>query len=457
MLPRYRRPSEPMTTGKTVTPTGGVARPVMNEAVVVTLICRAPASKAAPVPVTPTRVLPFFMTTPVPSEATIASPHDKPAPPRSVGTPLSSHGTIHLAEVAPGKWRARARHRFDDGKLRQVERFASSKAKAQAKLREALTTIQASAAVDVKRETRIRDLGERALLAKAGRAPRTVETYERAVRRVIVPRIGDLSVSEATPERLQRFIDAVTAEVGAGTAKTARAVLSGMLGLATRSDALRHNPVRELASIEAKAEGATAVPLEELAGLLEKVRGDERSRQLDLVDLVEFVAGTGVRISEACGLAWEDVDLAAGTASIRANAVRATGRGVIRQAHTKTDAGTRRIRLPGSVVGILGDRRVRGGPNPHGLVFPTVLGNLRDPRNTARDWAQARARLDIGDYTFHSFRKTVATALDQARLSPRDIAEYLGHADPSLTMGTYMSKTVGGRRAADAMDAVLGT
>lgn len=203
------------------------------------------------------------------------------------------------------------------------------------------------------------------------------------------------------------------------------------------------------------AVGATPVPLDELADILAKLRSDQRAHDLDLVDLVEFVAGTGVRISEACGLAWGDVDLGAGTATIRANAVRATGRGVIRQTHTKTDAGTRRIRLPGSVLGILGDRRVRGGPNPHGLVFPTILGNLRDPRNTARDWAQARVRLGIGDYSFHSFRKTVATALDQAGLTARDIAEYLGHADPSLTMGTYMSKTVGGTRAADALDAVL--
>lgn len=84
------------------------------------------------------------------------------------------------------------------------------------------------------------------------------------------------------------------------------------------------------------------------------------------------------------------------------------------------------------------------------------MGNLRDPRNTSRDWAEARARLGIRDYSFHSFRKTVATALDQAGLTPRDIAAYLGHADPSLTMGTDMSKTVGGSRAADAIDAVLG-
>ncbi len=370
-------------------------------------------------------------------------------------------GRRRLVTIPPGDvpsrhdhWRARTRYRFPPGKLKQIERFGTSPAKAEASLKLALVSIQESEAVDIKRETNLRDLSDRFL--KTGRAPRTVDTYAQSIRKIIVPRIGDLSVSEATPERLQRFLDAVTEEHGPGSAKTARAVLSGMLGLATRSDALRHNPVRELAPLERKPEGAKPIPLDELAGLLAKVRADERLKQLDLVDLVEFVAGTGARISEACALSWEDVDLEAGTATIRANALRATGKGVIRQEHTKTDAGARPIRLPGAVLGILGDRRVRGGPNLHGLVFPTALGNLRDPRNTARDWAQARTRLELGDYTFHSFRKTVATALDQAGLSPRDIAEYLGHADPSLTMGTYMSKTVGGPKAANALDSVLG-
>ncbi|MDR6868163.1 integrase [Microbacterium resistens] len=337
-----------------------------------------------------------------------------------------------------------------------MERFSTSRAKAETALKKALAEIMAAAPGDLKRETRLRDLGERFLKAKASRAPRTVDTYRHSVEKVITPRIGDLSVAEATPERLQRFLDAVTAEHGHGTAKTARAVLSGMMGLAARSDAIQHNPVRELAPLERKAEGATPIPLADLAGLLSKVRADKRLIDLDMVDLIDFIAGTGVRISEACSLAWDDVDLAACTVSIRSNAVRAKGKGVIRQPHSKTDAGTRRLRIPSSLLGILGDRRVRGGPNPLGLVFPTVLGNLRDPRNTARDWAQARERLQFPAYTFHSFRKTVATALDQAGLSPRDIAEYLGHADPSLTMGTYMSKTVGGDRASTALDAVLG-
>lgn len=229
-----------------------------------------------------------------------------------------------------------------------------------------------------------------------------------------------------------------------------------MMGLAARSDAVRQNPVRELALPPKKAKGATPVPLDELAGLLDAVREDERSQELDLVDVVEFVAGTGVRISEALALKWEDVDLGAGTVSITANAVRATGRGVIRQEHSKTEAGERRIAVPGAVVGILGDRRVRGGPNPHALVFPTALGNLRDPRNTARDWALARGRLRLPDYTFHSFRKTVATALDQAGLSPPRHRRVSRTCRPVAGDGVYMSKTVSGSKAASALDAVMG-
>jgi len=88
-------------------------------------------------------------------------------------------------------------------------------------------------------------------------------------------------------------------------------------------------------------------------------------------------------------------------------------------------------------------------------VFPTVRGNARDPRNTSRDWSEARARLGYPEVTSHSFRKTVATALDQAGMTAREIAEYLGHENPSITQDVYMAKNTGGKRAAAALDAVV--
>lgn len=372
-------------------------------------------------------------------------------------TPAGSWGKIHTVklsdeDVTPEKWRARARFRTDMGKSILVERTGISETKAETALRTALAEKAKSAAGDVDQTTRVHQLAETFLASKADKTARTIETYRQSIEHVIVPRIGDLAVAEATPGRLSRFLDIVKTEHGIGTAKTARSVLSGVFGLAVQTEAVKRNPVRDVSPITGKATGAPQIPLDELPIILEKVRGDERLQHLDMIDLIAFAASTGARIGEIVALEWGSVDLDASTVTIEANAVRAKGQGVIRQPHAKTDAGVRRITIPSALADTL-HRRKTGSTS--GYVFPTVLGNLRDPRNTSRDWALARDRLNIPPYTFHSFRKTVATALDQAGLSARDIAEYLGHSDPSLTMGTYMSKTVGGKRAADALDGLL--
>jgi integrase len=56
-----------------------------------------------------------------------------------------------------------------------------------------------------------------------------------------------------------------------------------------------------------------------------------------------------------------------------------------------------------------------------------------------------RVRCDAGPFswvTSHTFRKTVATRLDEAHLTARQIADQLGHAHPSLTQDAYMGRRV---------------
>jgi integrase len=134
--------------------------------------------------------------------------------------------------------------------------------------------------------------------------------------------------------------------------------------------------------------------------------------------------------------------------------VRAHGRGVVVQEHAKTRAGTRTIAIPRELVDLL-RRRQEQYLWASGFVFSTVRGKVRDPRNTSRDWWEARERLGFPTVTTHSFRKTVATALDQAGLTAREIAEYLGHENPSITQDVYMAKNTGGKRAAAAPDGLL--
>jgi len=82
-----------------------------------------------------------------------------------------------------------------------------------------------------------------------GRAPRTIEQYERTVHGHVVPRLGKLKVRELTPRVVDRVLREVSIEVGPAAARTLRSVLSGMAGIAIRRGELRTNPVRDAAPI----------------------------------------------------------------------------------------------------------------------------------------------------------------------------------------------------------------
>nr|WP_246066217.1 tyrosine-type recombinase/integrase [Geodermatophilus aquaeductus] len=53
--------------------------------------------------------------------------------------------------------------------------------------------------------------------------------------------------------------------------------------------------------------------------------------------------------------------------------------------------------------------------------------------------------------TSHVFRTTVATRLDEAGLSARQIADHLGHTRPSLTQDVYLGHGVASPEAAAAL------
>lgn len=89
-----------------------------------------------------------------------------------------------------------------------------------------------------------------------------------------------------------------------------------------------------------------------------------------------------------------------------------------------------------------------------GPVFPNSLGTLRDKNNTLARWREFRQRAGYPWVTFRTFRRSVATLLDDAGLSARQIAEQLGHSKVSTTQDVYMGRRVTSRRAADALDEV---
>jgi integrase len=74
------------------------------------------------------------------------------------------------------------------------------------------------------------------------------------------------------------------------------------------------------------------------------------------------------------------------------------------------------------------------------MIFPSTAGTWRDPDTFNRQWRKVRDDLGVPDVTSRSFRKTVATLIDDEGLSARVGADQLGHAKVSMTQDHYMRR-----------------
>ena len=372
--------------------------------------------------------------------------------------PIGSHGTINVREVEPGMWRARTRYRFSNGEFKQVERFSPSRVKAEIALKKALETIDDGVNASISPDLKLADLADKFLEEKkASRAAGTAQTYEVAVRAHVKPDIGQLTIREATPERLGRFLTTVNKEHGHGAAKNCRSVLSGMMALAVRNGALNHNPVADVEKIEKPHKpGSKPIPPEKLKQCIRAIESDEVLARRGYVDLFKFLAATGWRMSEACGLQWSAVDFNKGELKMTRIAKYINGEGTKLQEYGKTYASVRTIQPPAGLMELLAERRKNMPPNDYNLVFPSSQGGVLDPNNAERAWRERRDALGFPGTTSHSFRKCVATFLDAKGMSARDIADYLGHDDPSLTMDVYMQRNRGNAEASGHMNDFIG-
>ena len=382
--------------------------------------------------------------------------------------PLGTHGKIRTYQTSTG-WRATTKFRDFDGVTRPVERSGKTSASAVRALKAALRDRTAlSGSEGVTPDTRFRDAAElwleefqRAIDA-GRRSPTSKETYEGRLRGLVLPAIGELRVRELTVPRLGRVVAAAQDQHSSSTAKTVRTILSGVCGLAVRHGALASNPVRDVAPLEGRRQRARALSLDELADLLNRLDSDEVAVRHDLPDLARWYAGTGERTGEGLAVHWHHLDLQAGTVTWGGGVVRLKGQGQ-RINFGKTDVSERALPLPAWLVDVLRERRARlaerfgvDQADLRGPVFPNSLGGLRDKHNTLARWREFRDRAGYPWVTFRTFRRSVATILDEAGLSARQIADQLGHSKVSTTQDVYMARKVTSRRAADALEAIKG-
>lgn len=371
-------------------------------------------------------------------------------PPLKIG----HHGKVKRIKVDTSQWLARCRYRDDDGVVRLVERKGPAGDKhgklAEERLLEALSerTAVGQAFVD----TLVIDLVNRHIdrLEEDGRAARTVDTY-RDVSARLAKTLAGVRVREATPPRLDTALRTMRSRHGPTMAKQSKTLLTGGLQLAVLAGALSSNPVRDVSSISlGDVKGAPAITAEQLRAFITDISVNSYCIERDLVDPFILLAATGVRISELLGFLWSD-DL--GTEiTMTGKVVRSKGHGLVRVESAKSKAGLRTIPLPRFAIDVLAGRRDREYYGEQKMIFPSTAGSWRDPDNFRKQWREIRGKFGLEEVTPHSFRKTVATLIDDAGLSARVGADQLGHAQVSMTQDRYMARGRVHHEVADLLD-----
>jgi integrase len=159
----------------------------------------------------------------------------------------------------------------------------------------------------------------------------------------------------------------------------------------------------------------------------------------------------GWRVSEVLGLAWEDLDLDAGTAQIRRGASYTSSVGMV-LGTTKTSGAEGVHHLAPVSVAHLRKRRVEQQLEREAMgtewrehvydgeklsmVFTAVHGGLANRQAVTKEIGRAAkiAGLDPEPLASHCGSRTVVTVLyADGGLDLADVARHIGHSDPSTT------------------------
>jgi integrase len=375
---------------------------------------------------------------------------------------IGAHGKITRIYQGDGVWLARCRYRDLDGVTRVVQRVGpADEHDKRGKLAEdalvaAITERRRMAmAEDVTLDTKVADLVERHLtrLAEERRSPATMSTYRYNVTK-LKNFIGGLRVGEATAARVDAAIRSMNNAHGPTMARQCKTILRGALQLAVMANAISTNPVRDVQPIKLRnrPKGAPALDANQVRTLLRSLLESKYCQEFDLADPIIVLMATGLRRSELLALRWEDFNAGDATLAVTGKLVRATGVGIQWLPEPKTDAGYRTVPLPKFAVSVLQARRSREFLGQQRFIFPSTVGTLRDPNNLGKQWRKVRDDLGVPEVTSHSFRKTIATLIDDEGLSARIGADQLGHSNVSMTQDRYMKRGRVHQQVADLMD-----
>jgi integrase len=370
---------------------------------------------------------------------------------KRVRDPDGTMSTVPSAVAGRGmRWRAR--YVGPDGK--EYSKRFGRKADAQAWLDKTTTEVGTHTWVDPSRSRELfAPMAEAWFATKVSKKPKTTAGYRSILDVLVLPRWGEMRLSDIAYEDVQTWITGLSVHGGARFERglspsrvvQTYQVLNMVLKYAIRAKRLMVNPAIdvELPSIGTpEKQYLTHQQVQELAVAC------GRFRTLTLV-----LSLCGLRFGEGAALVAGSVDLKAARIWVKASATQVAGHGIV-----KTDTKTRedrKVPIPTMVVELL---RTELPSDPDALVFPGKNGSflsLGEYRwafdravRTVQATTTAQRQREIAEngelstpkfptITPHSLRHTTASLAVQAGANIKVLQTLMGHKTATLTLDRY--------------------
>lgn len=301
-------------------------------------------------------------------------------------------------------------------------------------------------------------------------APATRRQHERNVRVHINPVLGHLTLADLDHTYVDRMLDELTnarngEPLDGQTKRHVRATLRVALNEAVRDGTVTRNAAALARPPKMGPKERVALDAGQVRRLIEGSRDDRYHA------LYVLCATVGLRLSEALGLAWSDVDFDGATLRVR-HTLHRTHPGdtdhdpedpwVLRP--PKTAKSRRTVPLTPVALAALRTHRERQDeergnyPRPiDSLVFLTPTGLRIHGSNMSANLRRTLVRLGLPVVTCHDLRHSAATVMFAAGVPLPVIADILGHSTVRVTADLYRHHVEAlSRDAADRMQGAVG-
>jgi integrase len=289
-------------------------------------------------------------------------------------------------------------------------------------------------------------------------APRTAEGYGTIIRQHLIPKLGNLLLTQVKPEHLQKYYSEMlnsgrcnsSRGLSAQTVRHHHTALHKALQTAVEWGLLSRNVADAVRPPRAERSEMRTWGEDDITHFL------EAAKHTPYYALFYTALFTGMRRSELLALHWQDVDFILSQVYVsRSLHQLRDGSYVFRP--TKTAKGRRTVALPPSAILVLNEHRGKQERDramlgislkDDDLVFSALNGKPIRPNTITRAWPMLAVRAGLKAIRLHDARHTHASLMLKQGIHPKIVQERLGHSTIAITLDTYSHVSPGLQQAA---------